>query len=398
MRTKAVRVKRATMAGLQARLDEAEETLRAIRSGEVDAVFVTGKGNRQLFTLEGAGEAYRLLIESMNEGALTLSTDLVILYANRCFARMVKVPLQEVMGSSLRRFLPAKDHTMLRRLMRQAPAHGAKLQLLLNKADGSHLPVHISIRPVARNDSAVASVGMVVTDMTEARRTEEMLRSLTRRIMQVHESERGRVASELHDNITQLLCAVLARCQALVQGPESLDDLARYKADALTIREMLGQAASEVERISRFLQPGVLKQLGLVALLRDTCASFSRRSGVPVTLACPASITRLSYESALACYRILQESLDNVELHATAHRVAVSLRQQRGFVCLTIKDDGVGFDQRPSQPGGQVGFGLLGMRERAAHVGGNLTVVSRPGVGTEIRTRIPRTPAVPAPR
>ena len=72
---------------------EAEETLRAIRNGEVDAMVGTGKKNGQVFTLEGAEHAYRLLIESMNEGALTLTTDKMILYANQCFAKMVKRPL-----------------------------------------------------------------------------------------------------------------------------------------------------------------------------------------------------------------------------------------------------------------------------------------------------------------
>src|ERR1043166_8035014 len=105
---------------LRARLAEAEETLRAIRSGEVDAVVVAGKAGPQVFTLQGAEHSYRLLIESMNEGALTLTADKVILYANQCFARMVKCPLEQVMGSSFRRFLSAEDRAALLPLMKQA--------------------------------------------------------------------------------------------------------------------------------------------------------------------------------------------------------------------------------------------------------------------------------------
>src|SRR5580700_7263800 len=88
------------LAELQARLDEANATLRAIRSGEVDAVVVEGKQGVKIFTLEGAEYAYRVLIESMNEGALTLASDKLILYANQRFAGMVKLPLGQVMGSS----------------------------------------------------------------------------------------------------------------------------------------------------------------------------------------------------------------------------------------------------------------------------------------------------------
>ena len=96
------------LARLQARLAEAEATLTAIRGGEVDAVMGTGKQGAQVFSLSGAEHVYRVLIESMNEGALTLTGDKMILYANACFARMVKCPLEQVAGGSFRRFsLPA---------------------------------------------------------------------------------------------------------------------------------------------------------------------------------------------------------------------------------------------------------------------------------------------------
>ena len=209
------RVSVSELQSLKARLAEAEETLRAIRGGEVDAVMGAGKERSQVFTLEGAGHAYRMLIESMNEGALTLTADKTILYANQCFARMVKCPLEQMMGSSLRRFLSAEDRAMLRPLLKRPGKSGSKIQVLLNAGDGSQLPVQISIRPLARNGINHATISMVVTDLTESRRNEEMLRNLTQRVVQAQEAERGRVALELHDNITQLLCAVLVRSQSL---------------------------------------------------------------------------------------------------------------------------------------------------------------------------------------
>jgi len=203
------------LAELRGRLAEAEETLRAIRNGEVDAVVVAGKQGPQVFTLQGAEHAYRVLIESMNEGALTLTADKMILYANQCFARMVKCPLAQVMGGSFRRFLSAEDRATLRPLLTRPDTSGSKIQVLLKAGDGSHMPVQISIRPLAKNGLGRATVCMVVTDMTESRRTEELLRALTHRVVQAQEAERGRVALELHDNITQLLCAVLVRSQML---------------------------------------------------------------------------------------------------------------------------------------------------------------------------------------
>lgn len=152
------------LARLRARLADAEETLRAIRSGEVDAVVVAGKHGPQVFTLQGAEHAYRVLIESMNEGALTLTADKMILYANQRFARMVKCPLEQVMGSSFRRFLSAEDRATLRALLKRADKSGSKIQVLLIAGDGSQMPAQISIRPLARNGFNRATIGMVVTD------------------------------------------------------------------------------------------------------------------------------------------------------------------------------------------------------------------------------------------
>src|SRR5207245_7682805 len=125
------------LAELRARLAEAEETLRAIRSGEVDAVVVVGKDGPQIFTLEGAEHAYRVLIESMNEGALTLTAKGLILYANQGFARMVKRPLEQVLGSSFHRLLSAADQAALRPLLKRTAESGSKIQALLHAGGGA---------------------------------------------------------------------------------------------------------------------------------------------------------------------------------------------------------------------------------------------------------------------
>ena len=388
-RSRSGAAKAGNLAKLRARLAIAEETVRAIRSGEVDSVMVAGKEGSQVFTLEGAEHAYRVLMESMNEGALMLTTDKMILYANQCFARMVKCPLEQVMGNSFRRFLSAEDRSSLRALMKRANRSGSKIQVLLKAGDGSHLPVQISIRPMAKSGSKGVTIGMVVTDMTEARRTEELLRALSRRLVLVQEAERGRVALELHDNITQLLCAVLVRSQTLADKL-SPDD-GSSKTEAVKLREMLGETAEEVERISRNLRPSVLDELGLVAVLRDTSTEFADRMGVSVKLACAQLDVRLPADTELALYRILQEALNNVEHHARARHVTVRLTKPGDSVQLAINDDGIGFnpDHYPARHKGKGGLGLLGMRERATYVGGALNVKSAPGKGATITAQIP---------
>ncbi len=381
------------LAQLRTRLADAEETLRAIRSGEVDSVMVNGKEGSQVFTLDGAESAYRLLIESMNEGALKLTADKTILYANQCFARMVKCPLEQVTGSSFRRFLSVADRAILRPLMKKAAASGSKIQVLLHAVDGSLVPALLSISELANEGSKDVIIGMVVTDMTEARRNEEQLRSLTHRVVQVQEAERGRVALELHSHITQLLCAVLVRSQTLADKLPAGDGLARQ--EAIKLREMLGEAASEVERISRHLRPSVLDDLGLVAVLRDTSNEFAQRMGVALELECVKLTARLPADVELTFYRILQEALRNVEQHARARQVSVRLTKHGGSVQLTIQDDGRGFDPKKNYPNtqnGKGGLGLLSMRERASYVGGTLKVTSARRAGTEIEVSIPLPP------
>jgi PAS domain S-box-containing protein len=377
---------------LTTRLADAEEALRAIRTGEVDALVVAGKNGSQVFTLQGAEHEYRVLIESMNEGALTLTADKTILYANQCFARMVKCPLEQVTGTSFRRFLSEEDRATLRPLMKRPGKSGSKIQVSLRAGNGSQMPAQISIRPLARNGANRATVSMVVTDLTAARRNEEMLRALTRRLVQAQEAERGRVALELHDHITQLLCAVLVRSQALADKLSARDGPS--KREAIKLREMLGQTAEEVERISRNLRPSVLDELGLVFVLRDTSAEFTERTGVSVKLACAPLAARLSADTELTLFRIFQEVLKNVERHASARHVTVHLTQTGNFVQMAVHDDGIGFDPAhyPARRNGKGGLGLLGMRERAAYVGGALKVKSVGRAGTEIEVRIPTPP------
>jgi PAS domain S-box-containing protein len=377
---------------LRARLAVADETLRAVHTGDVDTLVVAGKQGPQVFTLQGAEHSYRVLIESMNEGALTLTADKTILYANQCFARMVKCPLEQVMGGSLRRFLSAPDRATLRPLLKRPDPSGSKIQVLLNAEDGSHLPVQISIRPLAGNGINRATIGMVVTDLTEPRRNEEMLRALTYCVVQAQEAERGRVALELHDNITQLLCAILIRCQTLTDKLSARNGPAMR--ETMKLREMIGQTAEEVERISRDLRPGVLEHLGLVAVLRNTGTAFVKRTGTSLKLSCIEFTARLPANIELTLYRILQEALKNVEKHAHARHVTVYLTKPGNFVQLVIHDDGIGFnpDHHPVRQNGKNGLGLLGMRERATYVGGTFKVKSTRRVGTEIDIRLPLPP------
>ena len=154
---------------------------------------------------------------------------------------------------------------------------------------------------------------------------------------------------------------------------------------------MLGTAAEEVERVSRNLRPSVLEHLGLAAVLRATGTEFAERTGVAVKVTCVKLAARLPINTEMALFRILQQALTNVERHAHARQVTVSLTQSDECVQLFITDDGAGFDLElySGKQNRNGGLGLLSMRERANYVGGVFEIKSVRPVGTEIVVRIP---------
>ncbi len=377
------------LANLRARLAEAEETLLAIRNGEVDTVVVKGKQGAQVFTLQGADHPYRVLIESMKGGALTLSSQAIILYANQCFATMIKRPLNQVVGSNFLDLLESDQQESLKLFLKRKSKIGSNILASLLADDDTKVPAQIGLRPLEKQTFNQATIGVVITDLTQARKNEEMLRALTHQVVQAQESERGRVAGELHDGITQLLCAILFHSEALVSSLSPRDGIAM--AAAMKLSRMAARTADEVERISRNLRPSVLENLGLIAALRETGLEFSKRSKLSVKMNCVELKSRLPVDTELALYRICQESLRNIEKHSKATTVMVRLSKHEGCIRMVIMDNGIGFDpdNLPQREKRRQGLGLLSMRERATHLGGTLKLKSVFGSGTEIDVRIP---------
>jgi PAS domain S-box-containing protein len=373
---------------LRARLTEAEETLRAIRGGEVDAVMGAGKQGDQVFTLEGAGHVYRMLIESMNEGALMLTSDKMILYANQCFAHMVKCPLEHLIGSSFRRFLSAEDRAAIRLLLKRADQSGSKIQVLLNACDGSQVSAHISIRLLAKNGSQGATFGVVVTDMTEARQSEELLRNLTHRLMQAQEEERNRISRELHDVIAQTLTSINIRLATLKK--EAAVNTKGLDRNIARTQRLVEKSMDIVQQFARELRPTMLDDLGLIPALHTFAKLFSQQTSIHVKLKVFAGVKQLDSNKRTVLYRIAQEALNNVSRHAQASRVEVSIDKLADGFGMKIKDNGKSFNlKRALNAKGRKRLGLLGMRERVEMVGGNFCVESSPGKGTTIQVEVP---------
>ena len=162
-----------TPAEMQARLAELEETLRAIRQGEVDALLVSAPEGDRVYTLQGADHPYRVMIETINEGAATLNAAGLVLYVNRRFAEMVGLPIEEVTGSDLHNFVSGLDPCHLDEMLARAETRPLKQECDLRTADGRVLPVHLSFSPLRCGD--FQGICLIATDWTDQKRREEQL-------------------------------------------------------------------------------------------------------------------------------------------------------------------------------------------------------------------------------
>lgn len=210
-------------------------------------------------------------------------------------------------------------------------------------------------------------------------RLEHERREKSRAAVDAQESERARVARDLHDEANQALTAVILRLEAAAQtAPPAL------AAEINEAKRLAGQAMEELLEVVRRLRPTVL-DLGLRNALSALLNDWSERAGMETTFEFHGDARRrLGDERELAIYRVVQEALSNIAQHADASRVNVCLSID-GSIVLSVRDDGKGFD--PSAPSRR--FGITGMRERALLINGTIEIESSPGSGTTIRMEMP---------
>jgi signal transduction histidine kinase len=197
--------------------------------------------------------------------------------------------------------------------------------------------------------------------------------------------ERERLALEIHDTIAQSLIGVVTQLQAAAEAPGQVDARRHQHRAAELAREALGEARRSVQG----LLPRRLHDADLEDALGALVDDWSGASGIPSDVKVTGSTERLHRDIDATVLRVAQESLANVDKHARASRVGVTLSYMGSELTLDVRDDGVGFDPASVVPGTDGGMGLLGMRQRAARVAGDLVVESEPGQGTAVSLRVP---------
>lgn len=378
---------------LRLRLEEAEETLLAIRTGKVDALVVSGPRGDRVYSLKGAEQPYRVYVEAMNEGAVTLGPDGTILYCNSRFAELLKQPLERVTGCDIYQFIVSTDATSFESVFQKAKEEPVTVEISLKRGDGELVPVYLSLNPLALDEAS--AVCMVVMDLTERKKaeqqlkeSEERLRYLSAQLIKAQEKERKLIASEVHDSLGSSLGAIKFRVEQILQKDKVTD-----REDILP---MIQKAIDESRRIQMALRPPSLDDLGILPTLKWFCREFQKTySGIRIETQLNIEEKEVPEEVKTVIYRICQEAFNNIAKHSKAKAVTIILRKRKpDKLELVIQDDGRGFDlqEKISPENSSRGLGLTSMRERAELSGGTLNIESNHRSGTTIRISWPLFP------
>jgi two-component system NarL family sensor kinase len=380
---------------LKARVQELEETLRAIRMGEVDAVLVSGARGDQVFTLQGAEHPYRLLVETIDEGAATLSDDGTVLYSNKSFAGFFGVPLEKFIGAPLHNFVTGNDAEFLKTLILGAKLANTRGEIRLQKKHGKPRTIRLTLSP--NRELGLEAICAVATELTEIvdanealRVTETSLRQLSARLLQLQDEERRRIARDLHD-VTGQKIAVLSM---------SLDRLARLteqrkpeaKESVKESREIVGQIGEEIRTLSYLLHPPLLDECGLASAVHWYAEGFEKRSGIKLEVSIGEDIPRLPIDAETTLFRVVQESLTNVHRYSGSASAKIKVSKDAGEVRLEIIDYGHGTKTGTARArldgSAPLGVGIPGMRERLHQLGGEL-IVDFASTGTRVTATLP---------
>ena len=343
--------------------------------------------------LQQAEEKYRDIFDNAVEGIFQSTPSGRYLSVNPALARMYGYESpEELMGGATdiahKVYVDPDCREALTRLLeRQGVVQGFEYEV--RRRDGSTIWISESVRAVRDEKGKVRYYEGTIEDITERKRSEEELqqtlgqvRTLSRRLEVVREDERTRIARELHDELG-------VRLTCLKMDLSRLNDASRPKLEekVLSMIEQVDTTIAAVQGLVAELRPGVLDDLGLVAAIEWQCRDFERRSGIRCLVDSSEEDIPLDSAKATAAFRICQEALTNVVRHARAKEIRVHLDTLDRELLLEIHDDGQGILPEKVTDAGSLG--LLGMRERAAAVGGALQIVGLRGQGTTVTLRLP---------
>lgn len=344
-----------------------------------------------LSLLTDANAAARLagLLDSAMDGIVSVDDSQRVVMYNRAAEKMFGWTANEVQGKPLDLLIPERYRGGHNQQVRRFGATGTTSRrmgdntvLYALRKDGTEFPIDASISQLQTPEGKLYTV--ILRDVTERVRAREELASFAAESAGVREQEKSRIARELHDELAQSLTAL--KMDTIWMRDHVGDEDATAQEKISEMLSMLDAAVASVRRIAADLRPLVLDDLGFVPAIEWVAQNFTQRTGIPCELQVDESL-ELEEPFATGVFRIVQESLVNVGKHARATKVEVEVKASGDDLLLRVQDDGIGF--RPNAPRKPQSLGLVGLRERAMLMRGDVKVESAPGTGTVIEARIP---------
>ena len=390
--------------GTETPIDDSAAPVRD-NAGQITGVVLTfrdvSERQRVEQALQESEERFRLLVEGVQDYAIFRLDPLGCVTSwNSGAERLMGYHAHEILGASLTKLFTAPD------VRRGKPEQNLELAKLRGRAedegwrvrkDGSRFQANVIITALRDDQGRLLGFAQVTRDITGLKQAEkqlkdsrEQLRALAAYLQSVREEERTRIAREVHDELGQALTGLkmdIAWLEKKFAEAGHFPALRFLRQKTREMPEVVDEIISTVRKIATELRPGVLDDLGLEAAIEWQIHDFQKRTGIKCEFASNLKDIRLSQERATAVFRIFQETLTNVVRHANASRVKIKLEATRGKLMLEVQDNGKGVTARDLS--GVKSLGLLGMRERAMMLDGEVTIVGRRGKGTTVGLRIP---------
>ncbi len=363
----------------------------------------TTRRKKAEIALQQSEERFRLLVEGVKDYAIyALDTKGRVVSWNSGAERIKGYRREEIIGKYFSVFYPPQDIAAGKpeKDLQVAAAEG-RLEDAGSwrmRKDGSRFFAHLLISAIRDKDGTLRGFTKITQDITDRMRAEEAVRQLSGHILRLQDEERRRIARDLHDSTAQLLTALAMNLSLAGRRPSVARDAQATKL----IKEgeaLANQASDEVRSTSHLLHPPDLDAVGLVAAIRWYAVRFSERSGISVRLNLPDDLCRMPQDNEIALFRVMQESLTNVQRHSGSKMARIRIRQHDDMVTLQIEDKGHGMPEgvlgQEHQNVERLGVGIAGMRERLKQLGGRLEIDSSPR-GTKVKAIVPCPPDEPS--
>ena len=326
-------------------------------------------------------EQFRLFVEAVSDYAIfMLDPEGCVNTWNVGAERIKGYRAAEIIGKHFSCFYPEED------IRAGKPKHDLKLAAekgrleeegWRRRKDGSSFWANVIITPLRDERNELIGFAKVIRDVTERMQKENSLRDLTSHLLQMQDEERRRIGRDLHDTLGQCVTAIKISLDSLANNVDSKDTaLSQQVSQCVGLAK---ECVKEVRTISYLLYPPMLDEMGLKSAIAWYLEGFTARSGIQVSFDVPADFLRLTRDTELALFRVLQESLTNVHRHSGSLTAHVQLSTAEGMVVLEVRDDGKGIPPTilaDGETGQVVGVGLRGMRERLRQLGGTLGISS----------------------